>query len=104
MRVLTIVISFFILSISLVHASQWEGEWDFERNSRELSGFLNIHNCQSKTCKFNLWTSNGGFHCRIEDGTLIVDNDVAYYTENDIAKIWGGNLLRVMNKAQSAPR
>ena len=26
------------------------------------------------------------------------------YTENDIAKIWGGNLLRVMNKAQSAPR
>ena len=25
------------------------------------------------------------------------------YTENDIAKIWGGNLLRVMNKAQSAP-
>lgn len=53
MRVLTIVISFFILSISLVHASQWEGEWDFERNSRELSGFLNIHNCQSKTCKFN---------------------------------------------------
>ena len=24
------------------------------------------------------------------------------YTENDIAKIWGGNLLRVMNKAQSA--
>lgn len=85
MRVLTIVISFFILSISLVHASQWEGEWDFERNSRELSGFLNIHNYQSKTCKFNLWTSNGGFHCRIEDGTLIVDNDVAYYTENDIA-------------------
>ena len=25
------------------------------------------------------------------------------YTENDIAKIWGGNLLRVMHKAQSAP-
>ncbi|MBC8601735.1 gamma-glutamyl-gamma-aminobutyrate hydrolase family protein [Parabacteroides acidifaciens] len=24
------------------------------------------------------------------------------YTENDIAKIWGGNLLRIMNKAQSA--
>ena len=85
MRILIAVISFFMFTISLARASHWEGEWDFERNSRELSGFLNINNCQNKTCKFELWTSNGGFHCRIEDGILNIDNDIAYYTEKDIA-------------------
>lgn len=85
MRILIAVISCFMLTISSARASKWEGEWDFERNSRELSGFLNIHNCQNKICKFELWTSNGGFNCRIEDGTLNIDKNIAYYMENDVA-------------------
>ena len=34
------------------------------------------------------------------DGTLTIEKG---YTEEDLRKIWGGNLLRVMKQVQEAP-